>query len=207
MTIICLAAVALFPSHPGSGLSGALLPCLAGDVPKYGRMVEILKVESIRSKEDQKRFNLEVTFNLIPDLPKGVEVEFELQRQGLKVGDSFLFRLENDNRKNIKVTFNPKDRLTKDNYTFMTRIHLDKQTPEVRKALESKPARFPVDQVPWPHTHVEQAFDVGTAEDEAREQTEVKVYFEGLLDKILALNEEGVNEVEKLKGGKTQEEA
>jgi len=208
MTIICLAAVTLFPLHPGSEILPAMLPCLTvGDTITYGKMVEILKVQAVRSKEDPKRVSLEITFNLIPDLPKGIEVEFELQRQGLKVGESLLYRLDNDNRKNIKITFNSKERLTRDKYTFMTRISPDKQTPEVRKALEAKPQRFPPDQVPWPYAHVDQAVAVGTDEDEARESAEVKAYFEGQVEKILDLNEEGVNELEKLKTGKTADEA
>src|SRR5688572_1358000 len=125
MTIMYLAAVAMFPLHPGPDLLSALLPALPGDVIKYERMVEILKVQPVRSKENPKNHNLEVTFNLVPDLPRGVEIEWELQRGGLKVGETLNFRLENDNRKNIKWTFKPSERLTKDRYTFMTRIYAD----------------------------------------------------------------------------------
>src|SRR5262245_45048008 len=109
MTILYLASVALFPLHPGPGLVSTVLPALPADVIKYERMVEILKVQPVRSKENPKSHNLEVTFSLIPDLPKGVEVEFELQRGdgGGKVGDTINFRLENDNRKNIKWIFKP----------------------------------------------------------------------------------------------------
>ena len=209
MTIMYLAAVAMLPLHSGTDLLSTLLPALPADVIKYERMVEILKVQPVRSKENPKSHSLEVTFNLIPDLPKGVEIEFELQRgDGTgKVGETVNFRLENDNRKNIKWTFKPSQRLTKDRYTFMIRIPPDRQTPEVRKALEAKPNRFPPDQPGWPFAYPDQTFEVGTAEDEAAEAAEVKEFFEARLDKIVTLNGEGVDELEKFKSGEIKEEA
>src|SRR5258705_13802658 len=111
----------------------ATLP-LGGAQEKTGhdKMVEIVKVEALPSKTP-KRQTLSITFNLIPDLPKGVKVEFELQCQSIKVGDPLIYTLENETRKNIRMTWTPKDRLIVDKYVLVTRIPLAEQTPETRK--------------------------------------------------------------------------
>jgi hypothetical protein len=178
------------------------------DQPKpYDRFVEIVKAQAVPAPGAAHRHVVEITFNLVPDLPKGVKIQFELQRQGEQVGDPMFYTLENETRKGLKIAWKPKDRLTTDKYVLVTRIPLADQTPEVRQALSAKPTRFPPDSDPWPFSHVQKEFQVGTAEDEAAEAAEVKKFVEDNVEKLLALNNEGVEELEKHLTGKFNQEA
>jgi len=176
-------------------------------------MVEVVRVQSARAAGGAKRTALEITFNLVPDLPKGVRVVFELQRGGLSVHDenganvTQVFTLDSEVRNNLKLAWTPKVRLTCDKYILTTKIPLREQTPEVRMAIEGKSKRFPLEFDPWPWHHPKQEFLVGTPQDELAEAAEAREYFGAQKDKLIELNNEAVDEVEKAKSGKGEPEA
>lgn len=190
-----------------TALAVTLPPASALDIVTYPSLVEIVKVEAKPVAGGRGRYKLEVTFNLIPEVPRGAKVEFELQRDGFAVGDSFAYVLETEVRKNLRTTFTPKSRLVTDKYYFMTTLPLDQQSAEVRRAVEAKPARFPPEHKPWPMNHPQQAIPIGTAEDEAAEKKEVADFVSGNMEKLLDLNEKAMDELEKQGAGKLDQAA
>jgi len=171
--------------------------------------VEILKVEvSPPLPGNPRRRTLTVTFNVPPDFPRGIKINFELLRQGPAVGKPVQFTLENEIRKNIKVILGPNERLTADKYCISTSFPLADQSPEVRKFLEGRPQRFPPEYAPsWDYAHMTQEFVVGTPEDEAAELEEFARFAEANMEKILDLNNQGMDELEKVKQGSLDQEA
>ncbi len=196
----------------GFVLVGALDLAVPPEDLQYERMVEVLKVQVSPSKEP-RRHNLEITFNLLPDMPKGVKVFFELERDGTAQEDEsgtpvfFPFLLENENRKSIKVVWTPKTRLTCDSYMLKTRIPLAEQSPEVQKLIRANTKRFPEKYDPWYWNHANQEFKVGTPEQAAAEYKEVQDFVEGKIAAILELNNDAMTELEKVSAGEAHVKA
>jgi len=183
----------------------SILPVLAGAFYvgaadfDYEQMIEITDVQAIKAA---KKWEIGVTFNLIPDMPKGVKIMFTLQRTSTNQDvESFPFILEDENRKNIKVKFTPRVRVSVENYQLKTEIPPD-QIAEVQRAFEAKPKRFPAADAPWPWNHAYKKFMIGTEKDEELERKEVKKYVLEKMGKIRELDDEAAAELEKAKDGK-----
>jgi hypothetical protein len=193
-------------------LAGTVTVSAPLDQNPYERMVEILKVQVAPAKEP-RRHELEITFNVVPDMPKGVVIFFGLERNQIPVNDEssapviHSFKLENDNRKNIKVRWTPKARLTCDKYMVKTSVPLPEQTEEVKKALQTNNKRFPEKYDPWPWTHTYMEFAVGTPEQEAAEYKEVTEFVEKRIEEALNLNNEAMDEFEKVAAGQAHVKA
>ncbi len=181
------------------------LPALDKPPPPYVPVVEILKIDVSPVPGKAKRHKLDILFNLAPEAAKGIKVSFELQRDGNKIVmkwaggnpiEQFQFTLENEVRKGLKVSILPDERLVSGEYFIVTSTALTDQSPEVRKVIEGKPQRFPVDGHPWPTAHEKQKFTLGNAEEQAAELAEMKNFAEANVDGFLELNNEAMERFE-----------
>jgi hypothetical protein len=183
--------------HLGLILIGAF-GVTGADELGYDKMVEIVKVVPTRVKG--KAWEIETTFNLVPDMPKGVKINFTLKRDrdGMDV-EAFHFTLADENRKGIKQKWTPKDRLSVGEYYFSTDIVLADQTKDTQKAIEKNEKRFPPKSAPWnyQHTYEGAKFQVGTKDDEKAEFEEVKTFLMARTDKLIELNGEMLDELDK----------
>ena len=190
----------------GIVLAGGLGFLASSEQIDYDKIVELVKVNAVVAKE-AKHYDLAVTFNLPPDIPKGIKIFFELQRDGVPVTDpngkaeTFAFILATENRKGAKFTWTPKVRLTVNKYNFQTSIPVADQSPEVKKAIQGLAKRFPPTMDPWSYSHAYMEFKVGTDAEAEAEGEEVKEFIESKMDAIIELNNEAMDEMEKVKSG------
>lgn len=197
----CFVIPAFFPAAvltPGGGSRAALW---AADEINYEPLVEITKIQVNRAPGKARQFSVELTFNLAPEAPKGLNIHFQLLQQGIPLEEVMVYTLASDVRKNLKFTLAPKESIGIDTYFVRAKYPVEDQTPEVQKALEAKPKRFPPESTPWGWDYQKQEFKVGTEADEAEEFGEFKAMILGHVEKLTDLHGSGVGEVAKASGG------
>ncbi|MBI4586486.1 MAG: hypothetical protein HY717_20945 [Planctomycetes bacterium] len=197
----CLSVKALVVRAMAGGLVvAAAAKGFAKDDVKYGKIVELLTLKAAPAKDNPKLTTIEIVFNLSPDLPKDVKMEFELEYQSEELEKAY-FQLKDENRKNLKLSFTPKTRLAVDEYFLRTRVRLDQQAEAVKEAILKKEKVFPPDQEPWPMYYPDKPIKVGSKKDKEAEDQEVKEYFQRSCDALMELSNEFMEAMEAMDKG------
>ncbi len=187
-----------------SGLPGRDEP-----LPPFDPVAEILKVDVAPAPGKAKRHKIDIMFNLAPEAPKGIRLNFRIQREGETIvmkwagGNPIYqsqFTLETEVRKGLKFSLIPDERLVSGEYLLTTESPLLDQTPEVRKVIEGKAQRFPKAGDPWPTSHEKQKFTLGGPEEKAAELADMKSFVEASTEVFLELNNEAMERYEAAAG-------
>ena len=143
-------------------------------------------------------------------LPAGTKVEFQVVWRR-EVLERHVFTI--DQSKRVKADFDCTkiDGCIADLF-IRTSIAFDRQTPDVRKAMEKRPEDFWINTSPWGDSYLDKSFRVGTEEDLQKQNADVKKFFEEKLRALIALDNEmtqayddAKNKVRFVKGDKLDE--
>ena len=159
------------------------------------------KKKKKKSKKNRRRKTLEITFSVHADVPKGAIILFELEYGGLPFGTPKKYKLEADNRSNLKALWSPKFRVPVDQYYMWTKMPLDLQSQKIQAAIKKKKKSFPMKWEPWGAYHLNLPIKIGNEADAKAEKEEIKAYFRDRCDTLIGLNGEFIDLCEEVEAG------
>lgn len=165
--------------------------------PPYVRLLEAYYLPPRTGEREVVRLR----FHAYPYLPRGTVLSLTLEYLGADyLTEDFKFPGEED----FAVEWKPSARLASGEYYVRSRIHPEKQTPEIRAALEADPKRFPMDRAPWPYLYMKEdlAIVVGGGLADLAEYEEVKRVYERFVKELFASSSEFRAKAEAAKEGK-----
>jgi hypothetical protein len=168
-----------------------------GDTLPY---VEFQEKKYISPEKEGASPTISLKFNLVTDVPKGAKIYFELEYNALSL-DEVEYTLKDENRRNLTLTWKPKQRLAVGEYFLRTRMPLQAQTPAIQKALKQSDKRFPPKNEPWSCYYADQPLLIGGPAEEAAEQKAICEAYQSFIDKLLGNMDEFKEKIDKVNAG------
>lgn len=173
---------------------------IEGRQDPYDPIIDLRKVEYIASSATTKKKAIRFTFNVHADVPKGAKINFELEYNALPF-ENINFVLEGQKRRGLVFEWSPKKALAIDQYYLRVRMHLNDQTPAVKKSIERKPRKFPKALEPWPWLYFNNPVKIGTEADLLAQKNAMCDLYGKYMDRLVANFAEFQKTVDKVKAG------
>lgn len=171
------------------------------DEVDYEPVIKIHEIKAVDKDEKSRRKTIQLLFDVHPKVPKGAKIELELEYLGTTLVNT-TYEVKSDIRTKQKFTWDPNIRLPVDSYILMSRMKPEAQPRSVKKALESVTDVFPPDSQPWTWYHADKKLEIGSPEDLAAEEAEIRETYKKWCFALLDMNGEFVDAMDEVIEGK-----